>query len=135
MQPNKVRHQDMIPLVAGNGGLTGQMVGRKAWQHEANVAIANVRLLRDAGVKPERTMGFGQVIVAARRLSSAFGGALVRLGGRLQGGAPGVPPVTDPASPIVPPVQGEPHLGAAPSNRRFRMYMHTTPPVRAHSPV
>ena len=49
MNSNSMRHQDMIPFVAGNGGMTGQMIGRNAWQHEANAAIANLRLLQEVG--------------------------------------------------------------------------------------
>lgn len=131
MNSNSMRHQDMIPFVAGNGGMTGQMISRNAWQHEANAAITNLRLLQDAGVTPNRTRGFGHKLVATRRFSATVGGALVRLGGRLQSGA--TLPAAEPAAPVADPSVGGRQTGAARSNRRFRMYMHTSPPVRAHS--
>ena len=49
MNSNSMRHQDMISFVAGNGGMTGQMISRNAWQREANVAISNLRLLQEVG--------------------------------------------------------------------------------------
>jgi hypothetical protein len=131
MNSNSMRHQDMIPFVAGNGGMTGQMISRNAWQHEANAAISNLRLLQDAGVTPNRTRGFGYKLVATRRFSAAVGDALVRLGGRLQSGA--TLPATAPAAPAADPGQGDRLPGAVRTNRRFRMYMHTSPPVRLHS--
>jgi hypothetical protein len=49
MRSNSMRHQDMISFVAGNGGMTGQMISRGAWQRVANVAISNLRLLQEVG--------------------------------------------------------------------------------------
>ena len=132
MNPNSRRHQDMITAIAGHGAITGQMIGRKAWQHEANAAIANVQLMQDAGSTAEWKRGFGQVIIVARKLTASVGGALIRVGGRLQGGASAPAPATEPAAPSTALGRGGGQPAARPS-RRFRMYMHTTPPARAHS--
>jgi hypothetical protein len=80
---------------------------------------------------PSRTRGFGHMLIATRRSSAAVGGALVRIGDRLQSGAS--LPAAAPTAPAVTPSQRGGQPGAARSNRRFRMYMHTSPPVRAHS--
>ena len=135
MKPNSMRHPDMISFVAGNGGMTGQMLSRNAWQHEAKVAIANVRLLQDAGVSAERPAGFGHAIAAAHRVAASVGGALVRLGGRLQGGKPATASDVRPAAPVSAPNQIAGRSVTVGAHRRFPMYMHTTPPMRANSSV
>lgn len=135
MNPNNTRHQNMIPAIVGHGGMTGQMISRKAWQHETNVAIANLLLLQSAGLPPQRQRGFGHIVLIARRFTAAVGSALVRFGGRLQGGTSAPIPTGEPVASAAEPIHGGGQTGAARSNRRFPMYMHTTPPVRAHSAV
>ena len=86
MQSNRIPHRDMIPVMSGHGGVTGQLASRQAWQHEARAALVAARSVRDAASAPE-TETSGGVISGDTARFSGLGGALIRLGTRLQGGA------------------------------------------------
>jgi hypothetical protein len=95
MQSNRIPHRDMIPVMSGHGGVTGQLVSRQAWQHEARAALVAARSVQDAALAPE-TESSGGVSAGPSRLSAALGGVLIRIGTRLQGSATGVHPAGKP---------------------------------------
>jgi len=90
MQSTRIPHRDMIPVIAGHSGITSQLASRQSWQHEARVALVAARAAQDAGIAPEPgvsegvpgndSSGFG-------RIGAVIGGALIRFGTHLQGGA------------------------------------------------
>ena len=78
MRSNGIYHRNMIPVIPGNGAMTGQLVSRQAWQHEARAAIANVRSIEAAGASPE-TGFFTGITGGLERLRAAIGGMAFRL--------------------------------------------------------
>jgi hypothetical protein len=68
----------MIPVIAGYGAMTGQLVSRQAWQHEAWAAIANVRTMQAAGASPE-TSFFADITAGVDRLRATIAKLSIRL--------------------------------------------------------